>query len=46
MTGRSHSSTSPHARACAGQAPKEIGDALHNYTLWLFAKANQHIDAL
>jgi aminoglycoside phosphotransferase (APT) family kinase protein len=30
-----------HARACAGQAPKEIGDALHAYTVWLFAKANQ-----
>jgi aminoglycoside phosphotransferase (APT) family kinase protein len=30
-----------YARACAGQAPKEIGDALHAYTVWLFAKANQ-----
>jgi aminoglycoside phosphotransferase (APT) family kinase protein len=35
-----------YARACAGQAPKEIGDALHGYTLWLFAKANQHLDSL
>ena len=30
-----------HARACAGQAPKEIGDMLHTYALWLFEKANQ-----
>jgi aminoglycoside phosphotransferase (APT) family kinase protein len=30
-----------HARACAGQAPKEIGDLLHAYTVWLFARANQ-----
>ncbi len=35
-----------HARACAGQAPKEIGNALHDYTLWLFAKANQYLDHL
>ena len=35
-----------HARACAGQAPKEIGDVLHSYTLWLFAKANQWIESL
>jgi aminoglycoside phosphotransferase (APT) family kinase protein len=33
-----------HARACAGQAPKETGDILHAMTLWLFAKANQSID--
>ncbi len=33
-----------HARACAGQAPKDIGDALHTYALWLFAKANQHLN--
>jgi aminoglycoside phosphotransferase (APT) family kinase protein len=32
-----------HARASAGQAPKEIGDLLHSYALWLFAKANQEI---
>jgi aminoglycoside phosphotransferase (APT) family kinase protein len=32
-----------HARACAGQAPKEIGDMLHAYAVWLFAKANQLI---
>jgi aminoglycoside phosphotransferase (APT) family kinase protein len=30
-----------HARASAGQAPKEIGDMLHAYALWLFEKANQ-----
>ncbi len=30
-----------YARACAGQAPKEVGDMLHAYTVWLFAKANQ-----
>jgi aminoglycoside phosphotransferase (APT) family kinase protein len=30
-----------HARACAGQAPKEIGDVLHAYSVWLFARANQ-----
>jgi aminoglycoside phosphotransferase (APT) family kinase protein len=33
-----------HARACAGQAPKEMGDILHQTTVWLFAKANQSID--
>jgi aminoglycoside phosphotransferase (APT) family kinase protein len=33
-----------HARAAAGRAPKEVGDVLHAYTLWLFAKANQEID--
>ncbi len=32
-----------HARAIAGQAPKEFGDLLHAYTLWLFAMANQWI---
>jgi aminoglycoside phosphotransferase (APT) family kinase protein len=32
-----------HARACAGQAPKEIGDMLHSYALWLFEKANQSL---
>ncbi len=30
-----------HARAGAGQAPKEIGDLLHAYAVWLFEKANQ-----
>lgn len=33
-----------HARACAGQAPKEMGDIMHSITVWLFAKANQSID--
>jgi aminoglycoside phosphotransferase (APT) family kinase protein len=33
------------ARALAGQAPREIGEQLHAYTLWLFAKARQLIDA-
>ncbi|GIH92698.1 phosphotransferase family protein [Planobispora siamensis] len=28
-----------HARACAGKAPKEIGDALHATTLALFSRA-------
>jgi len=28
-----------HARACAGKAPKEIGDLLHDRTLVLFEKA-------
>lgn len=32
-----------HARACAGKAPKEMGDALHSYARWLFAKGNQFI---
>jgi aminoglycoside phosphotransferase (APT) family kinase protein len=32
-----------HARAAAGQAPKETGDWLHGYAQWLFAKANQLI---
>ena len=35
-----------HARACAGKAPKEMGDVLHGYTLWLFATANQWIESL
>ena len=34
-----------YARACAGQAPKEIGDLLHAYTVWLFAMARQSIGA-
>ncbi len=33
-----------HARAKAGLAPKEIGDLLHAYTLWLFEMANQWIE--
>jgi aminoglycoside phosphotransferase (APT) family kinase protein len=33
-----------HARACAGKAPKEIGDMLHDYTLWLITYAHQIID--
>lgn len=30
-----------HARACAGKAPRQIGDALHAYARWLFAKGQQ-----
>ncbi|RJF91689.1 phosphotransferase family protein [Noviherbaspirillum saxi] len=30
-----------YARACAGKASKEMGDFLHNYALWLMAKARQ-----
>ena len=30
-----------HARACAGKAPKEIGDYLHNQTIALFEKATR-----
>lgn len=33
-----------HARACAGKAPKEIGDILHGTAVWLFAKAVQLVD--
>ncbi len=33
-----------HARACAGKAPKEIGDMLHKTAVWLFAKANQLVE--
>ena len=29
-----------HARACAGKAPREIGDLLHATTLNLFARAH------
>ena len=29
-----------HVRACAGQAPKEIGDLLHGTTIGLFERAN------
>ena len=32
-----------YARACAGKAPKETGDFLHNYALWLMARAQQVI---
>jgi aminoglycoside phosphotransferase (APT) family kinase protein len=32
-----------HARACAGQAPKEIGDRLHAHTLSLLAQATDLI---
>ena len=32
-----------YARACAGKAPKETGDFLHNYALWLMARAQQII---
>jgi aminoglycoside phosphotransferase (APT) family kinase protein len=34
-----------HARACAGQAPKAMGDILHDYAAWLFALAKQTTDA-
>lgn len=33
-----------HARACAGLAPKEIGDHLHNAALMLFRRANALIE--
>lgn len=33
-----------YARSKAGQAPAEIGERLHNYALYLFAKAKQLID--
>ena len=33
------------ARSLAGHAPREIGEQLHAYTLWLFAKARQLIGA-
>ena len=32
-----------HARACAGKAPKEIGDRLHAHTVHLFERALQRI---
>lgn len=28
-----------HARACAGKAPRDVGDRLHKRALWLFARA-------
>jgi aminoglycoside phosphotransferase (APT) family kinase protein len=34
-----------HARACAGKAPKPIGDALHATTLGLFERAQKRIAA-
>ena len=34
-----------HARACAGKAPKEIGDALHATTVGLFERAARRIAA-
>jgi aminoglycoside phosphotransferase (APT) family kinase protein len=34
-----------HARACAGQAPRRIGDLLHQQTLALFERALTRIDA-
>jgi aminoglycoside phosphotransferase (APT) family kinase protein len=33
-----------YARACAGQAPKDLGDVMHQYTLWLFAMAHQALE--
>lgn len=33
-----------HARACAGLAPKAIGDALHAHTISLFERALRRID--
>nr|WP_055505745.1 phosphotransferase family protein [Nonomuraea pusilla] len=35
-----------HARACAGKAPKEIGDFLHATTLDLFARAHDIMSGL
>ena len=35
-----------HARACAGKAPKEIGDLLHQQTLGLFKRASRRIAQL
>lgn len=32
-----------HARACAGQAPPEVGDRLHDAALRLFDRANRYI---
>ena len=32
-----------HARACAGKAPRKIGDLLHAQTLGLFDKATKRI---
>ena len=34
-----------HARACAGQAPKAVGDMLHASTLGLFSRASARIAA-
>lgn len=33
-----------YARACAGKAPKEMGDILHNYAIWLFELAHQSVE--
>ncbi len=33
-----------HARACAGQADKSMGDIMHAVATWRFAKAHQLID--
>lgn len=33
-----------HARACAGKAPRAIGDALHAYSRWLVAFARHTIE--
>jgi aminoglycoside phosphotransferase (APT) family kinase protein len=33
-----------YARACAGKAPKDLGDVMHRYTLWLFAMAAQALE--
>ncbi|WP_327091345.1 phosphotransferase family protein [Nonomuraea sp. NBC_01738] len=35
-----------HARACAGKAPKDIGDLLHATTLSLFTRAKEIMDGL
>lgn len=32
-----------HARACAGKAPREVGDRLHAHTLYLFERALRRI---
>lgn len=34
-----------YARAIAGRAPMQIGEFLHNYAIWLMAKARQQIAA-
>ncbi|MBA3054798.1 MAG: phosphotransferase family protein [Sphingomonadales bacterium] len=32
-----------YARACAGKMPKELGESLHKYALWLMVRAQQII---
>lgn len=33
-----------HARACAGKAPKDVGDRLHKRARWLFERARRWMD--